>query len=680
MLLPFNPLNMARYEYSSLKDEEIRLVTLPSRRSGSAGLRLHTVKLPQGVLDHQPKPPPLYEALSYVWGSLEDLTDVDVLVDRRRDVLQHLMGRPSPRPSKASLPITRNLAEALPYFRRLNESRVLWIDAICINQKDVPEKGHQVGRMADIYKLAMRVHVWLGPADSHIKQTLRTLEHLAAQVEVNFTNNELKVVSGADRRFLSNLPYPEAEWNSIGWILQKPWFGRLWVWQEVHANPDNTVVWMGHETIRWNSLRKAVFAMGTAGSVPAAVSKLLSQVFPLCCGLSTTHLVTLLIVTTNSKCGDPRDRVFALLGMLKTGGTLGLVANYEKPVGEIYRDVTLRNLAAERRLEILIYGGFAGKLTDMPSWVPDWTKVSRETSRPFNASLFAPAEARHDGEDVLDVCGVDCGTVASVQSLEGLAGSCDPTTPWKDFVSNVFSLLPLSDLFNGIEAGSGLEILMRTICQDDFREQYKPAAKNQPSSASVKQSLLKWQSHRAMGDSWIAPAVLPSDELYRASVRTFTSGRSMLRTIDGRFGIGPNSILPGDRVCVILGCGLPLALRAVSEDTWVIVGPCYIHGIMDGSALLSACPSNFRPIQQACPSDGAYHPAIVDTSTGRTQINDPRLNEPLPAGWEVIEHKNEQCFQMFKDTETGRATKYDSRLFADALRARGVKLRSFKLV
>ncbi|KAI0894076.1 heterokaryon incompatibility protein-domain-containing protein [Annulohypoxylon nitens] len=82
------------------------------------------------------------EALSYVWGK-PDLSR-DIKID----------GRP--------FKITRNLEEILLELRRVDVCRAIWIDAICINQLDLEEKGHQVQLMGDIYSKAERIIIWLG--------------------------------------------------------------------------------------------------------------------------------------------------------------------------------------------------------------------------------------------------------------------------------------------------------------------------------------------------------------------------------------------------------------------------------------------------------------------------------------------------------------------------------------
>ncbi|KAI3319430.1 heterokaryon incompatibility protein-domain-containing protein [Xylariaceae sp. AK1471] len=93
-----------------------------------------------------------YEALSYVWGSPRDLVGIDV--------------------NGSLFSATQNLHAAL---RRLREqirdsahaesngdSRVLWVDAVCINQQDAQEKRHQVELMGDIYSRTTRGLLWLG--------------------------------------------------------------------------------------------------------------------------------------------------------------------------------------------------------------------------------------------------------------------------------------------------------------------------------------------------------------------------------------------------------------------------------------------------------------------------------------------------------------------------------------
>ena len=155
---------------------------------------------------------------------------------------------------------------------------------------------------------------------------------------------------------------------------------------------------------------------------------------------------------------------------------------------------------------------------------------------------------------------------------------------------------------------------------------------------------------------------------------------SLLRTTEGHLGLGPRSARYGDKVCVLLGCDTPLLLRLVLDDQWCIVGDCYVHDIADGSALLSSLPENFEAIEQMNPRDGHCSMVFRNIRTNDVQIEDPRIPEPLPAGWKVTEHEDDSYVQEFGNEEQNLYTWHDPRLTPSALRARGVKLRTFNLI
>ena len=83
-----------------------------------------------------------YEALSYTWG---DTTE------KRPTICCNL-----------SFLITQNLFCALHHLHYADRERVLWIDAVCINQGSVPERNQHVRMTGDIYKSAQQVVIWLG--------------------------------------------------------------------------------------------------------------------------------------------------------------------------------------------------------------------------------------------------------------------------------------------------------------------------------------------------------------------------------------------------------------------------------------------------------------------------------------------------------------------------------------
>jgi hypothetical protein len=125
------------YTYASLRhSDSIRLIELhPGVRGSPLSCSMTEVQ----IADH-----PKYEALSYAWGEPGVFHTIEEVT------------------RSSHLRITANLHDALQAIRHEHASRVLWIDAICINQFDLPEKGHQVASMGKIYGDAWRVIVWLG--------------------------------------------------------------------------------------------------------------------------------------------------------------------------------------------------------------------------------------------------------------------------------------------------------------------------------------------------------------------------------------------------------------------------------------------------------------------------------------------------------------------------------------
>lgn len=100
---------------------------------------------------------PEYEALSYEWG--QEAPIVTITINNQKFLVR------------------QNLAFALAALRRHN-TRVLWVDALCINQNDIDERNSQVRQMADIYREAQCVVVWLGRDSCLAHDVVYILERL----------------------------------------------------------------------------------------------------------------------------------------------------------------------------------------------------------------------------------------------------------------------------------------------------------------------------------------------------------------------------------------------------------------------------------------------------------------------------------------------------------------------
>jgi hypothetical protein len=183
----------SEHRYSPLSEQgNIRLVRLMPHEDEKAPLQCQLFEYP---LQRQGEGTHLYEALSYVWGSEHNRQTIYIQSDNK---------------DNDRLLVTANLHAALSHLRDRFVERIIWIDAICINQKDNIEKGQQVQSMAKIYAKANRVTVWLGEVAGDSDQALKIIGSVAGWQNPNSAIDE------TDRQAVLNL-------------LNRPWFQRIWV-------------------------------------------------------------------------------------------------------------------------------------------------------------------------------------------------------------------------------------------------------------------------------------------------------------------------------------------------------------------------------------------------------------------------------------------------------------------
>ena len=186
------------HDYSPLSQHgNIRLVRLLPHKDERAPIQCQLFEYPLQELSQQATH--LYEALSYVWGSEED----------KQPIYIHSSDGNGDNCSAGNfrcLRVTTNLHAALSHIRDRLMDRVLWIDAICINQENNEEKGRQVQSMAKVYASANRVIVWLGEAAGDTDGAFEALCQAATTGRID----------------------PSAR-QTIPALLERPWFQRIWV-------------------------------------------------------------------------------------------------------------------------------------------------------------------------------------------------------------------------------------------------------------------------------------------------------------------------------------------------------------------------------------------------------------------------------------------------------------------
>ena len=190
---------MSSYSYSSLPEGSIRLIRLLPHQDKNSPIQCQLFDCP--LFDSESTYP--YEALSYVWGSEEKPQSISM------DNHSFLVGQ--------------NLHAALLHLRSRFLERILWIDAVCIDQGNLAEKGLQVQSMAKIFAKASRVIVWLGEAAADSNQALEDIRVAAAKQSRTPSTDEANAWSRAYRggRGLDQ--------KAILTLLQRPWFERIWV-------------------------------------------------------------------------------------------------------------------------------------------------------------------------------------------------------------------------------------------------------------------------------------------------------------------------------------------------------------------------------------------------------------------------------------------------------------------
>jgi len=265
-----------------------------------------------------------YDALSYTWGSMEMTATITV--------------------NGNTMQITSNLLVALQHLRFEDKDRILWIDAICINQADKKERGHQVQQMGEIYKEAEQVIIWLGKGTNQTDFTMDFINQLYEQSTGVQGDWRLSAQLWIHRR--SFIQPGSGEFNIVRWregmqlMLKQAWFQRIWILQEV-ANARVAIILCGKRSV---SARIFTQIPSLIRLQPEPHCQAVLDIMP---GLSrkeswwgqTRDLHTLLVKFRKSKATDERDIIYALLGIsLDACKSNILLPDYTKSSQQVIQD------------------------------------------------------------------------------------------------------------------------------------------------------------------------------------------------------------------------------------------------------------------------------------------------------------------------------------------------------
>ncbi|KAH8779833.1 heterokaryon incompatibility protein-domain-containing protein [Diaporthe sp. PMI_573] len=323
-----------------------------------------------------------YEALSYVWGAPEGQLRIQI--------------------DDAGFEIQPNLHRALVDLRSSDKSRCLWIDAICINQLNTSERNTQVPLMCDIYRSASQTICYLGPEMKETRKAYAMLHELAEEGKMHQANDATTVAS-----FINHVPINPVQSSlrekyladdTILHVASCEWWFRAWTVQESLLS-HNAVMVIGRRSMEWRNFCAAVdHGFNIQIWSPVHFGFIKDEIIVPYLSLraltnrqrcrqeqlsSPAHeLLNLLIHCRHRASKDPRDKIYALLGLLHDAEFQAMNAShpqklcikpdYNLPLIDVYRQVSQELIEKLDNLDVL---GVTPRsaLPGLPSWVTDWS-------------------------------------------------------------------------------------------------------------------------------------------------------------------------------------------------------------------------------------------------------------------------------------------------------------------
>lgn len=414
---------------------QVRLLRLlPGHGSKSVHCELFTISLDE---------PSEFEALSYVWGSTEDPVQI-ILGGQIKSA-------------------TKNLGSALHYLRNDEKERVLWVDAVCINQDDLDERSSQVQLMQRIYSGASQVVVWLGPLDQSDEPIIKLIRWLVSNLRLHWT-----AIPDIENELLRLFAVLRDEWWSRIWTVQEAILAKQIVYHRgnIHlSSHDLTSMaesFMEHVYTKrcCQTLKFPKNGAGVAGTIAPMMDNIL-QLHRFSLGTRNTNFDEVVLLFRHRQATNPLDMVYGLLGI--SCGIKESSINYNFSKAKVYELAARDSISHNKNLNILSHisrgekaheGSFSDFCVrwpeDTPSWVPDLTAMDSEARynntevmryrAPFlnlyNAcGILTYKSTKNDPVGKLDLAGVCCDTIEKISinitDQTSMAETC-AVKDWRD--------------------------------------------------------------------------------------------------------------------------------------------------------------------------------------------------------------------------------------------------------
>jgi hypothetical protein len=307
--------------------------------------------------------PNAYKAISYCWG---DPSPTDKIWTGENRYLE----------------LNRSAAAILKYVAAQKSDTYLWIDALCINQQDREDKNRQVPLMGRIYASALQVIAWLGPPSCDSDLAINFMGHLNKSITILV---QAKIPITMDSLTQStDCGFPSPRWTALARFLQRPWFQRVWIVQEITLAKDVLMI-CGDIGIQWKPLAAIISIIVGKGLDRLMALESLGEEHQQPEGLMSTVIIYSmkalrdsqrpielqysLLNCYNFKATNPRDHVWALLGMTTNAKRFIEDIDYGIPPQIVFISTAVKLLADGPSLDILHAAGIGTprKFSDLPS-------------------------------------------------------------------------------------------------------------------------------------------------------------------------------------------------------------------------------------------------------------------------------------------------------------------------
>lgn len=317
---------------------------------------------------------PIYDAVSYTWAdeSGDATCSSNLFIESKNGILK----------------ITRNCAAALRKFRDKRRPKFLWVDAVCIDQCNLLERSEQVQLMTSIYRQAKTVKVFVGnPHKKYLLDYHKLFEYIKAKRCGK--KNRSGPYSQSKSPLLQILSVGSMDDTStrlrstLIQFLGYSWFHRIWIIQEV-AMAQAVTLYFGDFIIDWGDISMENATWGSSTELNSGeeafvdVGSLFERNIPpvLCVRnnikLKKAAFHELLAKTRRCAATDPRDKIFALLGIARATAGLPLpYADYTKSVNQVFTEAAIYHIRSTQSLSILTEFLSLGEFAT--SWVPDFS-------------------------------------------------------------------------------------------------------------------------------------------------------------------------------------------------------------------------------------------------------------------------------------------------------------------